>query len=93
MRITIDSKEPLEKVLPVIGAVYGVDLPVPAHPAAAAPKRRTRSTRAKQPAGPRSKRSEVKTSEVRDWARSNGHQVSDRGRVSADIMDAYRAAN
>src|SRR6476659_9608495 len=31
--------------------------------------------------------------EVRDWARSNGHQVSDRGRVSSEIMDAFNAAH
>lgn len=30
--------------------------------------------------------------EVRDWARSNGYQVSDRGRVSADIMDAFNSS-
>ena len=29
---------------------------------------------------------------VRAWARDNGHEVSDRGRVSAAIMDAYSAA-
>lgn len=31
--------------------------------------------------------------EVRDWARKNGHQVSDRGRVSAAILEAYDAAH
>jgi hypothetical protein len=30
---------------------------------------------------------------VRDWARSNGHVVSDRGRVPADVIAAYEAAN
>lgn len=30
---------------------------------------------------------------VRDWARSNGYEVSDRGRVSAEIVQAYEAAN
>lgn len=29
---------------------------------------------------------------IRVWARENGHQVSDRGRISATIMDAYQAA-
>lgn len=32
-------------------------------------------------------------SEVREWARANGHQVSDRGRVPASVMDAFRAAH
>ena len=31
--------------------------------------------------------------EVREWARNNGHQVSDRGRVSAEVLDAYDKAN
>jgi hypothetical protein len=31
--------------------------------------------------------------EVREWARENGYQVSERGRVPADVMEAYRAAN
>lgn len=30
---------------------------------------------------------------IREWARANGHTVSDRGRVSADIQAAYRAAH
>lgn len=30
---------------------------------------------------------------VRQWARTNGHQVSDRGRVPAAVLEAYDAAN
>ena len=30
---------------------------------------------------------------IRTWARENGHTVSDRGRISAAIQDAYRAAH
>lgn len=33
------------------------------------------------------------TKQVRDWARSNGYTVSDRGRVSADIREAFDAAH
>ena len=33
------------------------------------------------------------TAAIRDWARANGHQVSDRGRISKSVMDAYQAAN
>ncbi|WP_433761535.1 histone-like nucleoid-structuring protein Lsr2 [Nocardia sp. CA-135398] len=29
---------------------------------------------------------------IREWARKNGHQVSARGRISADIVAAYNAA-
>ncbi len=31
--------------------------------------------------------------QVREWARANGYQVSDRGRVPANVQDAYRAAH
>jgi nucleoid-associated protein Lsr2 len=30
---------------------------------------------------------------VREWARQNGHQVSDRGRISAEIQAAYDKAH
>jgi hypothetical protein len=31
--------------------------------------------------------------EVRAWARENGYTVSDRGRVSGEVMEAYENAN
>lgn len=31
--------------------------------------------------------------EIRDWARSNGHKVPDRGRIPADVREAFEAAN
>ena len=31
--------------------------------------------------------------EIRDWARSNGHKVPDRGRIPADIREAFEAAH
>lgn len=31
--------------------------------------------------------------QIRDWARANGHQVSDRGRLSAAVVQAYEAAH
>jgi hypothetical protein len=30
---------------------------------------------------------------MRDWARSNGYDVSDRGRVSAEVRKAFEAAH
>ena len=30
---------------------------------------------------------------IRAWARAHGHQVSDRGRISAAVQEAYHAAN
>lgn len=34
-----------------------------------------------------------KASDVREWARANGYQVSERGRVSAEVRSAYDAAH
>lgn len=31
--------------------------------------------------------------EIREWARANGHEVSERGRVSEEVRAAYLAAN
>jgi hypothetical protein len=47
--------------------------------------------------GARSRASKKQTSSVdlatvRAWARDNGYEISDRGRVSGSVMDAYRAA-
>lgn len=33
------------------------------------------------------------TAKIREWARANGHQVSDRGRISAKVQEAYKAAH
>ncbi|MDT9594717.1 Lsr2 family protein [Nocardioides zeae] len=33
------------------------------------------------------------TKEIREWARENGHDVPDRGRVAAEIREAYDAAH
>ncbi len=30
---------------------------------------------------------------MRDWARKNGHEVSDRGRIPASVVDAFEAAH
>jgi hypothetical protein len=30
---------------------------------------------------------------IRDWARRNGHNVSTRGRIPADVIDAFHAAS
>ena len=31
--------------------------------------------------------------EIRDWARSNGHKVPDRGRIPGDVREAFDAAH
>lgn len=30
---------------------------------------------------------------IRDWAKKNGHKVSERGRISGDIVAAYKSAH
>jgi hypothetical protein len=35
----------------------------------------------------------TKASEIREWARANGYQVSERGRVSAEVRAGYEAAH
>lgn len=30
---------------------------------------------------------------IRDWARKNGHTVSERGRIAADVVEAYNSAH
>lgn len=52
----------------------------------------TRATARKSTAGASSGGSSD-SSAVREWARSNGHTVSERGRISAAVMDAYSAAH
>ncbi|MGX7677677.1 histone-like nucleoid-structuring protein Lsr2 [Jatrophihabitans sp. DSM 45814] len=33
------------------------------------------------------------TQAIREWARKNGHKVSERGRIPASIFEAYHSAN
>lgn len=35
--------------------------------------------------------SRSESQEIREWARQNGHKVSDRGRIPAEVRDAYEA--
>lgn len=37
-------------------------------------------------------RSREETKAIRDWAKANGHDVSERGRLSSNIVEAYEAA-
>jgi Lsr2 len=37
--------------------------------------------------------SREETAAIREWARQNGHKVSDRGRISKSVIEAYHAAN
>ena len=61
--------------------------------ATAPAQRRTRSSSgggAKASAGNGDRQ---RVQEIREWARSNGHTVSERGRLSAAVVSAYEAAH
>ncbi len=53
--------------------------------------RATRRTTTSRPAAHAGSSDE--TSAIREWARVNGHTVSDRGRIAATVVDAYRKAH
>ena len=53
------------------------------------PRRASRGT--SRPAAAGSDRERVQA--IREWARKNGHTVSERGRLSATVMEAYEKAH
>ena len=58
-------------------------------PAAAPAQRRSRGTSRSSSGGGDRERVQA----IREWARSNGHQVSERGRLSSSVIEAYEAAH
>jgi len=54
---------------------------------------RTGGRRSTGRAGAKSSGPKSDLSAVREWARANGHQVSDRGRISAEVQSAYDKAH
>jgi Lsr2 protein len=127
MQLTIDSSEPLDRVLKVVSSLYGVELAVvstseqPSQESAArrkpiTPRTQTRRTAKKSAPGVSvqkagngktgagngkttagnggSRQSPVSDlGAVRSWARANGFQVSDRGRVSNAVLQAFKEGN
>jgi hypothetical protein len=57
--------------------------------AGSAPRRASRGPA--RPAAAGSDRERVQA--IREWARSNGHTVSERGRLSSTVIEAYEAAH
>jgi hypothetical protein len=123
VKLTLDSSEPLEDAVRVLGALYGVTLVVSSDqhdpsepdtngarkpsnakktakrkPAAARKARPAASTNARSSSSKRgrSQRSagsgSPSNAEVRSWARQHGFTVSDRGRLPASVLAAYRNA-
>lgn len=52
-----------------------------------------RATQSRRASGPRTTPGPEQLKAIRAWARDNGRTVSDRGRLSADVMAAYQAAH
>jgi hypothetical protein len=44
-------------------------------------------------AATRNRTAGTSTADIRTWARENGHEVNERGRISSDIRRAYEAAH
>jgi hypothetical protein len=56
--------------------------------------RRVSSSRSGAPSRPRARSTSSRDlTAIREWAKANGHQVSERGRVAASVIDAYDAAH
>ncbi|RIT36887.1 Lsr2 family protein [Mycobacteroides abscessus] len=54
-------------------------------------RRRTRALSA--PGRGRASIDRAQSVAIRDWARKNGREVSSRGRIPAEVVDAFNAAN
>jgi hypothetical protein len=55
--------------------------------------RRTRGPATARPTSSTGQAASGDKQQIREWARANGHQVSERGRLSAAVMQAYQAAH
>ncbi|NVC25053.1 Lsr2 family protein [Kocuria salina] len=61
-------------------------------PYAAASRKTTRGGGTRS-TGNRTAKGDPDTAKIRAWAKDNGHEVSDRGRIHQSIKDAYYAAH
>lgn len=52
-----------------------------------------RAAAAPRTSGRRTSADRAQLAKIREWARENGHNVSDRGRISSEVMAAYEAAH
>jgi hypothetical protein len=55
--------------------------------------RKAPATRRSTPRATSAQSAKENLSAIRAWAKANGYKVSDRGRIAADVQEAYRAAN
>lgn len=59
----------------------------------ASAKVRGRGGRRAKSVGPAGPSSREQLSAIREWARSNGYEVSNRGRIKAEVVEAFEAAD
>jgi hypothetical protein len=120
LKLTLDSSEPLEDTMRVVGALYGVTLVISTDDQTASTPARKRANRtttrkrtarrkpsaakATRPVAPAADTDAAQTkqenarvsagspsnADIRSWAREHGLTVSDRGRVPASVVAAYR---
>ena len=83
------------------GSAYEIDL-TGAHadelraalaPYIAAARRTQRAGTARPAAASKRPSRNPETASIRAWAGKNGYKLSERGRIPADVIEAYRAAN
>ncbi len=103
LRVTIDSSESLSDTLRVLGALYDVKIVVadedatavstqPAGSGSASPSHEVRVRRAKEKLAAEPEAT-LNNGVIRSWALENGWVVSNRGRLPARVVAAYRDAH
>ena len=64
-----------------------------AHARRAGGRRRPSAAAPKRSGGGRASVDREQNAAMREWARKNGYKVSDRGRIPAEVVDAYHKAH
>jgi hypothetical protein len=96
VKLTLDSSEPLEDAMRVLGALYGVKLVIDTDGQAADRRNDNRSSRIRRTRRrsiPAQRAVRSNNAEIRTWARHHGLSVNDRGRIPATVKAAYRDAH
>ena len=60
------------------------------HPTSATPAGRAAALAARRP---RAGSSRSSAGDIREWAKANGFEVSERGRISSEVREAYASAH
>lgn len=98
MQLTIDSSQPLDDVLRVIGAMYNVRLTtdgtrrVTSADEVPERKKETIAVSSRRRGSAKLRRDVASTADVRAWALANGYEVGSKGRISDSVVAAFKAA-